>query len=181
MKTNVEELPGNRVRLDVEVPEGDVKHALEHAASDLAASAKIPGFRKGKAPLPLIVARFGREAVWAEAVRSHLDAQGFIQTDDGLHGEEGAFLACSFWLADNYVLLGRADDARRLFERVLALRNDVGLLAEEYDTRAGRQVGNFPQAFSHMTLVDTAFNLNGGPRPAVQRATAGAAGDAPAS
>jgi trigger factor len=73
VKTNVEELPGNRVRLDVEVPEGDVKHALEHAASDLAASAKIPGFRKGKAPLPLIVARFGREAVWAEAVRSHLD------------------------------------------------------------------------------------------------------------
>ena len=73
MKTNVEELSGNRVRIDVEVPEADVKHALEHAASDLAASAKIPGFRQGKVPIPLIVARFGREALWAEAVRSHLD------------------------------------------------------------------------------------------------------------
>jgi trigger factor len=73
VKTNVEELSGNRVRLDVEVPEADVKHAIEHAASDLAASAKIPGFRKGKVPVPLIVARFGKEALWAEAVRSHLD------------------------------------------------------------------------------------------------------------
>lgn len=73
MKTHVEELSGNRVRLDVEVPEADVRHALEHAASDLAATAKVPGFRKGKVPVPLIVARFGREAVWAEAVRSHLD------------------------------------------------------------------------------------------------------------
>ncbi|HET9544373.1 MAG TPA: trigger factor [Gaiellaceae bacterium] len=73
MKTNVEELSGNRVRLDVEVPEADVKHAIEHAASDLAASARIPGFRKGKAPLPLIMARLGRDAVWAEAVRTHLD------------------------------------------------------------------------------------------------------------
>jgi len=114
------------------------------------------------------------------AIERHLVRDGLVlrydtrRTDDGLHGEEGAFLACSFWLADNYVLLGRHDDARRLFERLLALRNDVGLLAEEYDTRAGRQVGNFPQAFSHMTLVDTAFNLNGGPRPAVQRASAGA-------
>ncbi len=73
VKTNVEELSGNRVRLDVEVPEADVQHALEHAASDLAASAKIPGFRKGKVPLQVITARFGREALWAEAVRSHLD------------------------------------------------------------------------------------------------------------
>jgi GH15 family glucan-1,4-alpha-glucosidase len=73
-------------------------------------------------------------------------------TDDGLPQGEGAFLACSFWLADNLVLIGRHDDARSLFERLLALRNDVGLLAEEYDTRVGRQVGNCPQAFSHVAL-----------------------------
>jgi GH15 family glucan-1,4-alpha-glucosidase len=82
-----------------------------------------------------------------------------VATDDGLPGGEGAFLACSFWLADNYVLLGRHDDARIMFERLLALRNDVGLLAEEYDPRVKRQVGNFPQAFSHIALVDTALNL----------------------
>ena len=96
-------------------------------------------------------------------------------TDDGLPQGEGAFLACSFWLADNLVLIGRHDDARSLFERLLALRNDVGLLAEEYDTRVGRQVGNFPQAFSHVALVDTALNLGqaavqNAPRPAAQRA-----------
>jgi GH15 family glucan-1,4-alpha-glucosidase len=81
------------------------------------------------------------------------------KTDDGLPGGEGAFLACSFWLADNYILQGRHDDARKLFMRLLALCNDVGLLAEEYDPRAKRQLGNFPQAFSHVALVDTAFNL----------------------
>jgi GH15 family glucan-1,4-alpha-glucosidase len=81
------------------------------------------------------------------------------ETDDGLPGGEGAFLACSFWLADNYILQGRHDDARKMFMRLLALCNDVGLLAEEYDPRAKRQVGNFPQAFSHVALVDTAFNL----------------------
>jgi GH15 family glucan-1,4-alpha-glucosidase len=78
---------------------------------------------------------------------------------DGLPPGEGAFLACSFWLADAYVALGRIDEARRLFERLLSLRSDLGLLAEEYDTRAGRQVGNFPQAFSHIALVNTAHAL----------------------
>ena len=82
---------------------------------------------------------------------------------------EGAFLACSFWLADAYVMLGRADDARRLFERLLSLRNDVGLLAEEYDTGSKRQVGNFPQAFSHLALVNTAHNLTRTAKPAEQR------------
>jgi len=101
-------------------------------------------------------------------------------TDDGLPPGEGTFLACSFWLADNLALQGRHDDARRMFERLLALRNDVGLLAEEYDTRRGRQVGNFPQALSHLALIGTALNL--APRreapehPAEQRATAGLAG-----
>lgn len=74
MKTTVAELPENKVRLEVEVPEADVEHALEHAASDLAAQARIPGFRRGKVPLRLLVARLGREAVWEEAVRSHLES-----------------------------------------------------------------------------------------------------------
>ena len=81
------------------------------------------------------------------------------QTDDGLPPGEGRFIACSFWLADNYVLQGRREEAEVLFERLLALRNDVGLLAEEYDPVARRQLGNFPQAFSHVGLINTAFNL----------------------
>lgn len=78
---------------------------------------------------------------------------------DGLPGDEGAFLACSFWLVDNYVQQARMSEARELFERLLALRNDVGLLSEEYDPREGRMLGNFPQAFSHLALVISAFNL----------------------
>ncbi|MGZ8493979.1 MAG: glycoside hydrolase family 15 protein [Gemmatirosa sp.] len=104
-------------------------------------------------------------------------------TDDGLPPGEGAFLACSFWLADNYVLQERHDDARALFERLLALRNDVGLLAEEYDPRLRRQVGNFPQAFSHVGVVDTAFNraraMPAALRPAEQRADQNGHGAAP--
>ncbi|MBW8093152.1 MULTISPECIES: glycoside hydrolase family 15 protein [Streptomyces] len=78
---------------------------------------------------------------------------------DGLEGDEGAFLACSFWLADDLAMIGRVDEARRLFEKLLALRNDLGLLAEEWDARNQRQVGNFPQAFSHVPLIDTALRL----------------------
>ena len=78
---------------------------------------------------------------------------------DGLPQGEGAFLACSFWLADNYALMGRLEDARRLFLHLLGLCNDVGLLSEEYDPRARRFLGNFPQAFSHVALVNTAFGL----------------------
>jgi GH15 family glucan-1,4-alpha-glucosidase len=115
-----------------------------------------------------------------EQVERHLLVDGFVlrydseATDDGLPAGEGAFLACSFWLADDYMLLGRHDDARALFERLLTLRNDVGLLSEEYDPPRRRQIGNFPQAFSHVALVDTAFNLARGadqsaPKPAEQR------------
>ena len=84
---------------------------------------------------------------------------------DGLPPGEAAFLACSFWLADNLALMGRYDDARTLFERLLSVRNDVGLLAEEYDPVRGRLLGNFPQAFSHVGLINTARNLadHGGP------------------
>ncbi|UTR83386.1 glycoside hydrolase family 15 protein [Streptomyces cavourensis] len=78
---------------------------------------------------------------------------------DGLEGDEGAFLACSFWMADDLAMIGRVDEARRLFEKLLSLRNDLGLLAEEWDSRLQRQVGNFPQAFSHVPLIDTALRL----------------------
>ncbi|BCL31626.1 glycoside hydrolase family 15 protein [Streptomyces aurantiacus] len=78
---------------------------------------------------------------------------------DGLAGDEGAFLACSFWMADDLAMIGRVDEARKLFEKLLALRNDLGLLAEEWDPHLKRQVGNFPQAFSHVPLIDTALRL----------------------
>jgi len=91
------------------------------------------------------------------------------KADDGLPPGEGAFLACSFWLADNYALQGRTREARELFERLLGLANDVGLLAEQYDTAAKRQLGNFPQAFSHVALVNTAFNLSERLKPAEER------------
>lgn len=91
---------------------------------------------------------------------------------DGLPPGEGVFLACSFWLVDNLVLLGRREDARRLYERLLALRNDVGLLAEQYDPRARRLLGNFPQALSHIALVNSACNLSQAVRPAEHRAGA---------
>jgi GH15 family glucan-1,4-alpha-glucosidase len=79
---------------------------------------------------------------------------------DGLVGNEGAFLACSFWMVDTYILQGRIDEARSLFEHLLSLRNDVGLLAEEYDAKEQRQLGNFPQAFSHLALIISAHNLS---------------------
>jgi GH15 family glucan-1,4-alpha-glucosidase len=99
--------------------------------------------------------------------------------NDGLPPGEGAFLACSFWLADNYVLQGRLDEARALFEKLLALRNDVGLLAEEYDHGRKRQVGNFPQAFSHLALIGAAHNLSDYGGPAHQRASVDAEPSAP--
>ena len=111
-----------------------------------------------------------------KAIEQRLMADGFVcrydtgEVADGLPPGEGAFLACSFWLADNLILQGRIAEARELFERLVALRNDVGLLAEEYDPRLGRQLGNFPQAFSHVALVNTAFNLTRSQGPAKQRA-----------
>jgi GH15 family glucan-1,4-alpha-glucosidase len=110
-------------------------------------------------------------------IQADLMSDGFVkrydteQGVDGLAGGEGAFLACSFWLADNLVLLGRHEEARRLFERLLSLRNDVGLLSEEYDPSAKRLLGNFPQALSHIALVNTAHNLSMTVKPAKQRST----------
>ena len=110
-----------------------------------------------------------------EAIQRELVTDGLVlryrtrEALDGLPPGEGAFLACSFWLADSLVLLDRQEEARELFERLLALANDVGLLAEEYDTRERRLTGNFPQAFSHIALVHTALNLTRAARPAEQR------------
>jgi GH15 family glucan-1,4-alpha-glucosidase len=108
-----------------------------------------------------------------DAVRAELEREGFLlrrYSDegvdvDGLPGGEGTFLVCSFWLADALHMTGRTKEARELFERLIGLANDVGLLAEEYDPVARRQLGNFPQAFSHLGLVGTAFNLFGGAHP----------------
>src|SRR6516225_1366895 len=95
------------------------------------------------------------------AIEKNLMQDGLVEryrtkgSVDGLVGNEGAFLACSFWMVDNYVLQNRIDEARSLFEHLLSLRNDVGLLAEEYDAKERRQLGNFPQAFSHLALVNS--------------------------
>jgi GH15 family glucan-1,4-alpha-glucosidase len=101
------------------------------------------------------------DAIWPE-----LGRDGFVSrystadTDDGLSGDEGQFLACSFWLVSALALNGRLDEARSLFERLLGLTNDLGLLSEEYDTKRQRQVGNFPQAFSHLTLIGAAMAIS---------------------
>jgi GH15 family glucan-1,4-alpha-glucosidase len=112
------------------------------------------------------------------AIERRLLVDGFVRrydtgtAIDGLPPGEGVFLACSFWLVDAYVLQGRIADAQKLFERLLGLRNDVGLLSEQYDPSARRLVGNFPQAFSHVALINSAFNLERDGRPAEQRAGA---------
>jgi GH15 family glucan-1,4-alpha-glucosidase len=109
------------------------------------------------------------------AIERELVADGFVRrydtnaTKDGLPPGEGMFLACSFWLADAYHLVGRQADATALFERLLALCNDVGLLSEEYDIGRRRLVGNFPQAFSHIALVNTAHNLTHRDKPSEKR------------
>jgi GH15 family glucan-1,4-alpha-glucosidase len=110
------------------------------------------------------------------AIERRLLRNGFVMrydtegADDGLPPGEGAFLACSFWLADVYMLQDRANDAVRLFKRLVGLANDVGLLSEEYDPRIGRLVGNFPQAFSHVALVNSAYNLTRAAKPVERRA-----------
>jgi GH15 family glucan-1,4-alpha-glucosidase len=111
-----------------------------------------------------------------EAVQRELMLDGLVlryrpqRINDGLPGEEGAFLACSFWLADALAMIGRRDEAKAMFEQLLELRNDLGLLAEEYDPRARRFLGNFPQAFSHVALINTANNLMPGRGPSERRA-----------
>jgi GH15 family glucan-1,4-alpha-glucosidase len=112
-----------------------------------------------------------------EAIEKHLTRDGFVERYathdgegvDGLSGREGVFLFCSFWLVDALLMLERDDDARALFERLLDVRNDLGLLAEEYDPTEGRMLGNFPQAFTHVGLVNSAYNLSHHESPHRQR------------
>jgi len=112
-----------------------------------------------------------------EAIERELTVDGFVsryrtgEAIDGLPGGEGAFLLCTFWLADALALLGRDDEARSLFERLLGLRNDVGLLSEEYDPATKRLLGNFPQAFSHTAIINTAATLSRSTGPTQRRAT----------
>jgi GH15 family glucan-1,4-alpha-glucosidase len=116
-----------------------------------------------------------------EAIERRLMVDGFVRrydtalAADGMPPGEGVFLACSFWLVDAYVMLGRLDDAQALFKRLAAVCNDVGLLSEEYDPASGELLGNFPQAFSHVALVNSAFNLSRAAKPAEQRANHSAA------
>ncbi|MEA2930707.1 MAG: hypothetical protein QOG38_3135 [Hyphomicrobiales bacterium] len=127
------------------------------------------------APIGFIMPDDPRYRGTVEAIERTLIADGLVmrydslQSRDGLPAGEGAFLACSFWLADAYLLLGRRDDAELLFKQLVGLANDVGLLSEEYDPGAKRQLGNFPQAFSHVALINTAFNLTRAEKPAEQR------------
>jgi GH15 family glucan-1,4-alpha-glucosidase len=99
------------------------------------------------------------------AIEKDLLRDGFVlrydtkHGTDGLPGSEGAFLACTFWLADNYAFVGRIKEAEELFERLLKIRNHLGLLSEEYDPKLRRQIGNFPQAFSHLALVRAAHTI----------------------
>src|SRR5262249_36066533 len=101
-----------------------------------------------------------------DAISKELGRDGFVsrystaETDDGLPGDERQFLACSFWLVSALAMNGRVKEARSLFERLTGLANDLGLLAEEYDVGHKRQVGNFPQAFSHLTLIGAAMAID---------------------
>ncbi len=113
-----------------------------------------------------------------DAIQRELTEDGFVQryktgasnAVDGLSGHEGAFLPCSFWLVDALVMMGRLDEGQELFERLLGVQSDLGLLAEEYDPRERRLLGNFPQAFTHVGLVNSAYNLSNHKGPAQQRA-----------
>jgi GH15 family glucan-1,4-alpha-glucosidase len=124
-----------------------------------------------------------RVSATVEAIERELLVDGFVRrydtgrTDDGLPPGEGMFLACSFWLADAYQMLGRIADAEELFERLLALCNDLGLLSEEYDPDQRCLIGNFPQAFSHISLINTAHNLSRTEKPSNQRSGKNVASD----
>jgi GH15 family glucan-1,4-alpha-glucosidase len=151
--------------------------------SSLGTFVQYPGTREVDASLLMIPlvgflpASDARVAGTIRAIERELLRDGLVSRYrtrpalDGLSDGEGVFLPCSLWLADNYLLQGRDAEARTLFERLLSLQNDVGLLAEEYDPMDKRQLGNFPQAFSHVSLVNTARNLTRSGGPARQRAT----------
>ena len=148
---------------------GSFVQAYEYESKEIDASLlllPLVGFLPPEDPrIKGTVARVERELMRDGFVARYLTHSGI----DGLPEGEGAFLACSFWLVDNYVLQGRMAEAKALFGRLAGLVNDVGLLAEEYDPAARRQVGNFPQAFSHVSLVNSALNLTAAECPAQHR------------
>ncbi len=121
------------------------------------------------------------------AIEKNLVNEGFVAryefdqggSVDGLPAGEGAFLPCTFWLADNLVLQGRAREARALYKRLLGVRNDLGLMSEEYDPKRRMMLGNFPQAFTHVSLVNTAMNLTSAQGPAHHRLSESSAEDRP--
>jgi GH15 family glucan-1,4-alpha-glucosidase len=127
------------------------------------------------APLGFLPADDPRVRGTIRAIEGRLVRNGLVDrydtasSDDGLPAGEGSFLACSFWLVDAYEMCGRIAEAGALFERLLTLCNDLGLLAEEYDPVAARLVGNFPQGFSHLSLINAAFNLGHVNKPIEQR------------
>ena len=120
-----------------------------------------------------------RIAGTVKAIQERLCVDGLVRRYvpddelDGMPGGEGVFLACSFWLVDNLALMGRGEEATALFERLLGFCNDLGLIAEEYDPASRRMLGNFPQAFSHIALVNSAHNLGTARGPAPERAAGG--------
>jgi GH15 family glucan-1,4-alpha-glucosidase len=140
-----------------------------YGSSELDASAlliPLVGFLPASDPrVSSTVNAIGSELRSGRLIRRYDPSTG----SDGIAGAEGVFLACSFWYADNLILLGRRDEAKEMFEHLLSLRNDVGLLAEEYDPASCRMLGNFPQAFSHVALVNTAHLLAGWRKPAQRR------------
>ena len=166
--------------------------AKQVASAGNLANVDTPGFRAREADFAsaldaslLLIPMTGflpiddpRIAATVEAIRRDLTADGLVQryrsrrSLEGLPPGEGVFLACSFWLVDVLCMQGRLAEARALFEKLLALRNDVGLLAEEYDPRRRRHLGNFPQAFSHVALVNSAMGLSRQAMPAEERAAA---------
>jgi GH15 family glucan-1,4-alpha-glucosidase len=162
--------------LGVDRDRGCFKRAYDDATVDasLLLLAEV-GFVRPDDPLFVAtVAAIERELMNRDGLVMRYDTRR--AADDGLPPGEGAFLPCSFWLANAYVLLGRIDDARRLFERLLGLCNDVGLLSEEYDSSRQRLAGNFPQAFSHVALLTTALNLTHTAKPCEQRSDRGGKG-----
>lgn len=140
-----------------------------YGSKDLDASALLI------APVGFLPATDPRVVGTVEAIQRHLVSDGLVRrydtetSRDGLPPGEGVFLACTFWLADNLILQGRVEEGQEIFQRLLSIRNDVGLLSEEYDAQAEMQLGNFPQALSHLALVDTAYNLLDRKAPARER------------
>jgi len=163
----------------------EVRHEVETKGFDPALNSFVQSFGSDQLDATLLLIplvgflKIGDPRVTGTvaAIEKTLLCDGFVQrynpstNVDGLPGTEGVFLACSFWLADIYILQGRHKEAKDLFDKLLALRNDVGLLSEEYDPRRKRLVGNFPQAFSHVALINTALNLSRVKKPAEHRAS----------